>query len=60
MARVYLTTKALIQLVLGQPVDPRVPKPYFEVEQRLLHCDEVWESMLRDSLTFAKKIVTSR
>lgn len=56
MARVYLTTKALIQLVLGQPVDPRVPKPYFQVEQRIVHYDEEWESMLRDSLTSSAKL----
>lgn len=49
MARVFLTIKALMQIAYNEAVDPRVPPPYFEIQQRLEKKNDVWEEMLTEA-----------
>jgi hypothetical protein len=35
MARIFLSCKAFCEIFLGEPIDPRVPAPYFDLTSRL-------------------------
>lgn len=52
MARVFLVIKALMQLAYGEPVDARVPAPFFDIQQRLEKKDEAWERFLAEAYGF--------
>lgn len=50
MARIFLAVKGLVQYALDEPVDPRVPRLYFDIENRMAHHDSDWENFLSEAL----------
>lgn len=46
MARAFVTLKALCEISRGKSPDPRVPKLYFDVAERLADKDVEWNTML--------------
>lgn len=49
MARVFLTIKGLCELVYKESVDARIPKPFFDIEERVKASFPEWEKILLDS-----------
>lgn len=52
MVRSFLTVKALLQSAFNEPIDPRVPGMYLDIEGRLEWRDACWEELLKASRTF--------
>lgn len=49
MARVVLTIRALVQKFFNEAIDPRVPRLYFNIKERLSEKDNTWEEMLEEA-----------
>ncbi|UPL02388.1 hypothetical protein LCI18_013322 [Fusarium solani-melongenae] len=49
MARVVLTIRALVQKFFNEAIDPRVPRLYFNLKERLGEKHNAWEAILEEA-----------